>query len=136
MSAEVTLDGQFSPPKVRCAVPYRWPDVSPDGKGVAYNIGDTLVIQQIDDGQVVKRFRKPKGNVSGGWSPDSREFGFGVWNPMDPTPCFILDVEASLAIVWNLARSPCPPGRRMGPRSRSIAASPRVRRLDLRRGGH
>jgi Tol biopolymer transport system component len=109
MSAEVTSDGQFSPPKVRCAVPYRWPDVSPDGKRVAYNIGDTLVIQQIDDGKVVKRFAQPKGNVSGGWSPDSREFGFGVWNPMDPTPCFILDVEASLA-------------RRVEPRSLTMPA--------------
>ena len=33
----------------------------------------------------------------GGWSPDSREFGFGGWNADDPMPCIILDVETGLA---------------------------------------
>ena len=33
----------------------------------------------------------------GGWSPDSREFGFGGFNAGDSMPCIILDVESGLA---------------------------------------
>jgi Tol biopolymer transport system component len=77
---------------------YRYPVVSPDGKRVAYRGGSDLVIQQIEDGKVLKRFVLPKGNgVLGGWSPDSREFGFGGFNADDPMPCIILDVETGLA---------------------------------------
>ena len=57
-----------------------------------------LIIQQMDDGKVLKRFVLPKGNgMLGGWSPDSREFGFGGWNADDPMPCIILDIETGLA---------------------------------------
>ena len=98
MITEVTGNGQFSPPRVRSAVPYRYPAVSPDGKRVAYKNGGDLVIQQMDDGKILKRFVLPKGNgMLGGWSPDSREFGFGGLNADDPMPCIILDVETGLA---------------------------------------
>ncbi|MGO9112624.1 MAG: hypothetical protein ACLP9L_25615 [Thermoguttaceae bacterium] len=98
MSTEVTGKGQFSPPRLQSAVPYRYPAVSPDGKRVAYKSGGDLVIQQMDDAKVAKRFALPKGNgMLGGWSPDSREFGFGGWNADDPMPCIILDVETGLA---------------------------------------
>ena len=122
MATEVTGSGQFSPPRLRSAVPYRYPAVSPDGKRVAYKSGGDLVIQQMDDGKVAKRFVLPQGNgLLGGWSPDSREFGFGGWNAGDPMPCIILDVETGLARRVASAGSPCPPGRRMGPKSPSIS---------------
>ena len=98
MSVEVTGGGQFSPPRLRSAVPYRYPAVSPDGKRVAYKNGGDLVIQNLDDGKVARRFVLPPGiGVLGGWSPDNREFGFGGWNAGDPMPCIILDVESGLA---------------------------------------
>jgi len=98
MATEVTGNDQFSPPRVRFAMPYRYPAVSPDGKQVAYQGGSDLVIQQMDDGKVLKRFVLPKGNgMLGGWSPDGREFGFGGWNADDPMPCIILDIETGLA---------------------------------------
>jgi Tol biopolymer transport system component len=98
MSTETTGNGQFWPPRLRSAVPYRYPAVSPDGNRVAYKSGDDLVIQQMDDGKIAKRFVLPKGNgMLGGWSPDSREFGFGGWNSDDPMPCIILEVETGLA---------------------------------------
>jgi WD40 repeat protein len=98
MAAEVTGNGQFSPPRSRSAVPYRYPAVSPDGKRVAYRSGGDLVIQQMDDGKIVRRFVLPQGfGILGGWSPDGREFGFGGFNADDPMPCIILDVETGLA---------------------------------------
>ena len=98
MSTEVTGNGQFSPPRVRSEVPYEYPIVSPDGRRVAYKSGGDLVIQQLDDGKVAKRFVLPQGNgMLGGWSPDSREFGFGGWNADDPMPCIILNVETGMA---------------------------------------
>jgi SAM-dependent methyltransferase len=98
MATEITGSGQFSPPRLRSAVPYRYPAVSPDGKRVAYMSGGDLIIQQMDDGKIAKRFILPQGNgLLGGWSPDSREFGFGGWNAADPMPCIILDVETGLA---------------------------------------
>jgi len=98
MATEVTGNEQFSPPRVRSAMPYRYPAVSPDGKCVAYKSGGDLVIQQLDDKKVAKRFVLPKGDgMLGAWSPDNREFGFGGWNPGDPMPCIILDVETGLA---------------------------------------
>ena len=98
MSADVLGNGQFSPPRVRSAVPYRYPAVSPDGKRVAYKNGADLVIQQVDDAKLAKRFILPQGiGLLGGWSPDSREFGFGGWNGDDPMPCIILDIETGLA---------------------------------------
>jgi formylglycine-generating enzyme required for sulfatase activity len=98
MSVEVTGKGRFSPPRLRSAVPYHYPAVSPDGKRVAYKSGGDLVIQQVDDGKVAKRFVLPKGSgILGGWSPDSREFGFGGFNADDPMPSIILDVETGLA---------------------------------------
>ena len=59
----------------------------------------------------------------GGWSPDSREFGFGGLQRRDAMPCVILDVETGLARRWRPTDSPFPPGRRMGPRSPSISFS-------------
>jgi Tol biopolymer transport system component len=98
MAAEVTGNGQFSPPRSRSAVPYRYPAVSPDGKRVAYRSGGDLVIHQMDDGKIVRRFVLPQGfGILGGWSPDGREFGFGGFNADDPMPCIILDVETGLA---------------------------------------
>ena len=79
-------------------MPYRYPAVSPDGKRVAYKDGDDLVIRQIDDGKVQKRFELPKvDGILGGWSPDSRTFGFGEWNGGDAMPYILLDVETCLA---------------------------------------
>ena len=98
MVTQVAGNGQFSPPRLRSAVPYRYPVVSPDGKRVAYMSGGDLVIQPLDNGKVAKRFNLPQGNgLLGGWSPDSREFGFGGWNAGDPMPCIILDVETGVA---------------------------------------
>ncbi len=98
MATEVTGSGQFSPPRLRSAVPYRWPAISPDGKYAVYRRGDDLVIQQVDDGKVAKRFVLPwGGGIFGGWSPDCREFGFGGLNANDPMPCIIVDVETGLA---------------------------------------
>jgi len=109
MSTEIKGIGQFSRPTVRSKVPYRWPVVSPDGKQVAYKSGTELVIQQIDDEKTAKRFVLPeRSGMSGGWSADSREFGFGVWNPTFPQPCIILDVATGLA--------------RRGPRSLTLPA--------------
>ena len=125
MTTEVNGSGQFSPPRLRSAVPYRYPAVSPDGKRVAYRSSGDLIIQQMDDGKVLKRFVLPKGNgMLGGWSPDSREFGFGGWNADDPMPCIILDIETGLArqVAVPLAHH-FPPGRRMGLRSPSISVS-------------
>jgi WD40 repeat protein len=98
MSLEVAGNAQFSPPRVRSAVPYRYPSVSPDGKRVAYKSGSDLVIQQVEDGKIAKRYVLPQGTgLLGGWSPDSRQFGFGGWNADDRMPCIILDVETGLA---------------------------------------
>jgi Tol biopolymer transport system component len=98
MATEVTGSGQFSPPRARTVMSYRYPAVSPDGKRVALQGGSDLIIQQIDDAKVLRRFVLPKGNgMLGGWSPDGREFGFGGWNAVDPMPCIILDVETGLA---------------------------------------
>jgi Tol biopolymer transport system component len=98
MATKISGRGQFSPPRLRSAVPYRYPAISPDGKRVAYPSGADLVIQQMDDGKVLKRFVLPQGyGMLGGWSPDSREFGFGGWGADDPMPCIILDVETGLA---------------------------------------
>ena len=98
MSTEITGNGQFSPPRVRAAIPYRYPAVSPDGKQVAYKSGGDLVVQQVDDGKIEKRFVLPQGNgILGGWSPDGREFGFGGFNVNDRMPGIILDVETGLA---------------------------------------
>lgn len=98
MATELTGSGQFSPPQSRSAVPYQYPAVSSDGKRVAFKIGGDLVIQQMDGEKVAKRFALPQGvGLLGGWSPDSREFGFGGWNAGDPMPCIILDVETGLA---------------------------------------
>ena len=98
MATEVTGTGQFSAPHAVIAMSYRYPTVSPDGKRVAYKSGGDLVIQNMDEGKLAKRFVLPKGNgMLGGWSPDSREFGFGGWNADDPMPCIILDVETGLA---------------------------------------
>jgi len=99
MSSEITGNGKFSPPRLRAAVPYRYPAVSSDGKRVAYSSGDDLVIKNLGDGEVVNRFALPKGNgILGGWSPDGREFGFGGRHFLnDPMPCIILDVETGLA---------------------------------------
>lgn len=98
MITEVTGNGQFSPPRARLAMPYRYPAPSPNGKRVAHKDGGDLVIQQIDDGKILKRFVLPQGyGMLGGWSPDGREFGFGGFNADDPMPCIILDVETGLA---------------------------------------
>ncbi len=98
MATEITGSGQFSLPRLRCPVPYQYPVVSPDGRRVAYMSSGDLVIQQMDDGKIAKRFILPQGNgLLGGWSPDSREFGFGGWNAADPMPCIILDVETGMA---------------------------------------
>jgi Tol biopolymer transport system component len=97
MSSEVA-NGGFAPPRARIAMSYRYPAISPDGKRAAYKRNDELVIQQIDDGKVAKRFVLPKGvGLLGGWSPDSREFGFGGWNADDPMPCIVLDVATGQA---------------------------------------
>jgi Tol biopolymer transport system component len=98
MATEVTGMGQFSAPRAVIAMSYRYPTVSPNGNRAAYRDGSDLVIQQLDGGKVLKRFVLPRGNgVLGGWSPDGREFGFGGFNPDDPMPCIILDVETGLA---------------------------------------
>ena len=99
MSTEVTGSGQFSPPRLRSAVSYRYPVVSPDGKRVAYKSGSDLVVQQIDDGKVAKRFTLPQGNgLLGGmvarW-PDCSVLAGGT--PRTAMPCIMLDVEAGLA---------------------------------------
>ena len=98
MSAEITDRHRFSPPRLRSAVSYQYPAVSPDGKRLAYRSDENLVIQRLDSGKAALRFVLPKGDgILGGWSPDSREFGFGGWNAGDPMPCIILDVETGVA---------------------------------------
>jgi len=65
---------------------------------VAYKSGDDLVIQRMEDGNIVKRFILPKGKgMFGGWSPDSREFGFGGSHSVTSMPPIILDIETGLA---------------------------------------
>ena len=97
MITEVTGNGQFSPPRCgRDAISIS--GSFSEREGVAHKDGGDLVIQQIDDGKILKRFVLPQGyGMLGGWSPDGREFGFGGFNADDPMPCIILDVETGLA---------------------------------------
>ena len=98
MSTEIAGTGQFSQPSGRAMVPYQYPSVSPDGKKVAYRHGGDLVIQQIDGGEILRRYALPRGNgFLGGWSPDAKELGFGGFGDGDPMPCIILETETGLA---------------------------------------
>ena len=98
VSTEITETGQFSPPRDRTMLPYRFPSVSPDGKRVAFANDGNLVIREISSGKVLKRYILPNGyGILGRWSPDGQEFGFGGFGPADPMPCIILNVESGLA---------------------------------------
>jgi len=83
-----------------------YPSVSPDGKRIASQVGTQIVVSDRDTGDAVRK--RPLPGWQGllpGWSPDSKQVGFGSYGGQNQVGLWLLEVDTGRELM--VAEGPC-----------------------------
>ncbi len=102
----VHVDPPQSPTTDVCAMPYRYPAISPDGKRVAFGNGGKLIVIDCKTGATIRSCDLAGWNgLLASWSPDGKQIAFGGFGGDNRMGLWMLDVGSGRKI--QVVDGPC-----------------------------